>query len=68
MGILFAGLCVSLVGLGLFQYGRRQRRAPQFGAGLVLMIYPQVADSTVEMVLVAGGIVILMWFSTRFGL
>jgi hypothetical protein len=67
MGILFTGLLVSLAGMGLFMYGRSQRRAPQLGTGIVLMIYPQVADSSLEMLLVSGGIVFLMWLGLRLG-
>ena len=37
-GWLFASLAVSTVGLGLFLYGKKQTRLPQFLVGLALLI------------------------------
>jgi len=68
VGVLFTALFVSLVGLGLFIYGKNERRAPQLGAGLVLMIYPQVAETPLVMLSVAGGVVVVMWLGIRMGL
>lgn len=37
---LIAGLVLSSIGLGLFLYGKKQRRAPQLGGGVLLMLLP----------------------------
>lgn len=41
-GTLVAGLVVSTIGFSLFLYGKKQARAPQLVAGLVLMLLPMV--------------------------
>ncbi|MGE3175413.1 MAG: hypothetical protein AB7O97_22500 [Planctomycetota bacterium] len=37
---LFSGLVLSSIGIGLFVFGRKQRRAPQLLAGVTLMVLP----------------------------
>lgn len=44
-GALAAALLVSSLGAGYFLYGRKQRRAPQLLAGLVMMIAPMLLTS-----------------------
>jgi len=68
MVFLFTALFVSLIGLGLFLYGRKQHRPPQLGAGVVLMVYPQVADSSAVMLGVTIGVLALTWLGVRMGM
>jgi hypothetical protein len=64
---LFLSLFPSGIGFVLFVYGKKQERWPQLVAGLVLMVYPYVATSTIA--LVAGGLVIGtgLWLAIRLG-
>ena len=46
---LLASLLISTAGLAIFVYGKKQRRAPQLVAGLILMIYPYFIANTLLM-------------------
>ena len=67
-GPLFASLVIGAVGLGLFLYGKRQKRLPQMLAGLVLMVFPYFVPSVLWMVVIAVAIVGLTWIAARVGL
>lgn len=41
---LFAGLIFGAVGMGVFVYGRKQRRVVPFFVGAALMVYPYFFD------------------------
>ena len=41
---LFAGLLFGAVGIGVFVYGRKQRRVVPFFVGAALMVYPYFFD------------------------
>ena len=43
-GTLFAGLLFGAVGMGVFAYGRKQRRVLPFVIGTALMVYPYFFD------------------------
>ena len=64
---LFVTLFASLAGLGLFMYGRAQRRVPQLGVGLGLMICPQFIDGPLTVVGVTLGGVALMVLLIKAG-
>ena len=64
---LFVTLFASLIGLGLFMYGRAQRRPPQLGAGLALMLCPQFIDSPTTVILVTAGFVALTYGLIKIG-
>ena len=65
---LFVSLIIGAVGLGLFLYGKRQKRLPQMFAGLVLMAFPYFVPSVLWMVAIAVVIVGLTWMAARVGL
>ena len=53
---------ISLIGMAVFVYGRRQRRGTPFIVGVALMIYPYFVSSTWALVgigaLLLGGLVV----------
>jgi len=51
---------VSLIGFGLFSYGKKQSRVPQLATGLVLMLYPYLVDDVWIMVGIAVALLALM--------
>ena len=55
--LLFSGLMISTVGLGMFMYGKRAERPGSIFAGLGLMIYPIFVTSVLWMWLIAVGCV-----------
>ena len=67
MAGLFVTLFAGLIGLGLFMYGRSNRRAPQLGVGLALMVCPQFIDGTLAIVGMTLGGVALMTLLIRAG-
>jgi hypothetical protein len=60
-GSLITGLLVSAVGFVVFEYGRRMRRPPQIGVGLVLMIFPYFVSNVFAMLGIAVGMLVLLW-------
>lgn len=42
---LFSGLMISLVGMALFMFGRKQSNFKAIGAGVVLCVYPYFVAS-----------------------
>jgi hypothetical protein len=64
---LIASLAVGSVGLGIFLYGKRQSRAPQLVAGIVLMLFPYFVPSAGWMLGIAGGIIAALWLAVRGG-
>ena len=64
---LLLSLIPSGIGFVLFVYGKKQARMPQLVAGLVLMVYPMVAD-TVTSLLVGGGLIAAaLWYAVWAG-
>jgi apolipoprotein N-acyltransferase len=64
----FVSFMVSLVGLALFIYGKRQKRLPQVMAGLLLMVFPYFVSSLWLLLGVAVGIGALTVIAVRSGL
>ncbi len=64
---LFVSLVTSLVGFGLFSYGRKQQRIPQVVGGLLLMVYPYFVSSLNSMLVVGTVICAGVWFALRAG-
>lgn len=62
-----ANLLVSAVGCGIFLYGKKQRRAPQLLAGLLLMTYPYFVDGATAMLTIGACIVGALWLALRAG-
>jgi len=67
-GSLITGLLVSGVGFVLFEYGRRMRRPPQIGVGLVLMIFPYFVANVFAMLGIAAGLLVLLWLGLMRGM
>ncbi len=56
-GLLFSGLMISMVGLGVFMYGKRAAKPGSLLAGLALMVYPIFVTSVLWMWVIAAGCV-----------
>lgn len=65
--VLFLSLVTSGIGLVLFVYGKKQERAPQLVAGIILMVYPYFVDTLALSVAIAIGIIAIMWLAIRQG-
>ena len=65
---LIASLLVSSVGFVLFEYGRRMRRVPQIGVGIVLLIYPYFVDNVWVMLGIGVILLVILWFCLLRGL
>lgn len=60
-GSFVTGLLVSAVGFVVFEYGRRMRRPPQIGVGLVLLIFPYFVSNVFAMLGLAAALLVLLW-------
>jgi hypothetical protein len=56
-GLLFSGFVISMIGLGLFMYGKRMQKLPNLGIGLIMMIFPMFVASQLWMWVIAGACV-----------
>ncbi len=66
-GWIFASLIVSSVGFILLNYGRKFARVPQIVVGLAMLIYPYFVPGVLANVLVAVGLLGVMWLAVRLG-
>ncbi len=66
-GSLFLSILISVVGLGFFIYGKKQRRAPQLLAGVVLIGYSYFVSSVVWMLVIAAAVLTALWSVVRLG-
>jgi len=66
-GWMMAGLLVSSIGMGLFVFGKKERRWPQLSAGLALMVYPGFVASPLVILALAAGILGAVWLAVRAG-
>jgi hypothetical protein len=67
-GSLIASLLVSSVGFVLFEYGRRMRRMPQIGVGIVLLVYPYFVESVWVMLGIGVALLVALWLCLLRGL
>ncbi len=67
-GSLIASLLVSSVGFVLFEYGRRMRRPPQIGVGIVLLVYPYFVESVWAMLGIGLILLVILWVCLLRGL
>ena len=65
---LLASLFIGTIGLGLFMYGKRQRRAPHLAIGVVLMVYTYFVPNVPLMVVIGAGLVGLLGLASYMGL
>jgi len=66
-GWLFASLLVSAIGFILLHYGRKMARVPHVVAGLAMMVYPYFVPGVLANVLVAAGVLAVLWLAVRLG-
>ncbi|HVV48851.1 MAG TPA: amino acid transport protein [Polyangia bacterium] len=66
-GWIIASLIISSIGFILLHYGRKMARVPQVVAGLAMLIYPYFVPGVLANVLVAAGIVAVLWLAVRLG-
>ncbi len=67
-GHLFGSLIIGTAGFAIFNYGRKQRRVPQFTIGIAMMVFPYFVGNIAAMFAIAGGLAALLWVVTRLGL
>lgn len=65
---LLVNLAVSVIGFGIFLYGKKQHRMPQLVTGLVLMIYPYFVEGAGTMLAIGAAIVVALCVAVRLGL
>ena len=66
-GYLFASMIVSTIGFGLFLYGKKQERIPQFAAGLALAVFPIFVSGVALMIGIAVAILAGLTLIVRAG-
>jgi hypothetical protein len=66
-GWIFASLIVSSIGFILLHYGRKMARVPQILVGLAMLIYPYFVPGVLANVLVAAGLLAVLWVVVRLG-
>ena len=64
---LIVSLLVGLVGFALFVYGKKQRRMPHMGVGVVLMVYPYFVSGVLLNIAIFAGLIGLLWFLVQRG-
>lgn len=64
---LFISVIASAMGMGLFLYGKRQRRPPQLVAGVALMVYPYVVSGAIASGAVGLALCGALWLALRIG-
>ena len=65
---ILVGVFISLVGLALLMYGRRQTRLPHMVVGLILIVYPYFVGSIVIQLAVAVVLLAALALASRLGL
>ncbi len=66
-GWIFASLIVSSIGFILLNYGRKFARLPQVLVGIAMLIYPYFVPGVLANVLVAAGLLALLWIVVKLG-
>ncbi len=67
VGSLLASLVISSIGFVAYRYGKSQQRLPQRIMGIVLMVYPYFVSDMVWMIVVAIGLLALLWLLLHLG-
>lgn len=66
-GWIFASLIVSSIGFILLHYGRKMARIPQVVVGIAMLIYPYFVAGVLANLLVAAGLLALLWIVVKLG-
>jgi hypothetical protein len=64
---LLASLLVSSVGFVLLVYGKKMARPPQLGVGMLLVVFPYFVSGALWILLIATGLLTLMWIALKNG-
>ena len=67
MGQLIVAMLVSMVGLVLFRFGKKERRGPQLAGGAALMVMPMVVHQVLLSLLVTAAVGAGVWWASRNG-
>ena len=59
---LFLGVIFSSIGLGYFLYGKKQKMTVPFAAGLALMIFPYLIESSIFLSMIGIALSMLPYF------
>ncbi len=65
---IMASFLVGTVGAGILMYGKKQSRAPQLIAGILLLAVSGIVSSPGWMVACAVLVISALWVGTRAGL
>jgi hypothetical protein len=64
---LLLGAFISLVGMALLLYGRKEARGPHIVVGLVLIVYPYFIGSLVIEAVIGVVLLVGLWLVSRLG-
>jgi hypothetical protein len=65
---LFASVVIGSIGLGLFLYGRKQRRVPHAAVGIALMGFPYLVASPWWIWSIGAGLLAALYLASYLGL
>ena len=65
---LLASLFIGSIGMGLFIYGKRQRRAPHLAVGILLMVYTYFIPNVTLMFVIGAALLGLLALASYLGL
>lgn len=65
---LLMAMFVSTVGFGIFWYGRKQKRVPQLGVGLLMMVVPYFLPTALITAVVGLALCVLLFALVRLDL
>ncbi|HEX7506953.1 MAG TPA: hypothetical protein VF550_09285 [Polyangia bacterium] len=65
---LLASLFIGSIGMGLFIYGKRQRRAPHLAVGVLLMVYTYFVPNVPLMCVIGAALLGLLGLASYLGL
>lgn len=68
MDVMIAGFVVSTIGLGIFLYGRKQRRPPQLAAGGLMMVLPFALPGALWIWIGGALAIAAAWIAVRAGM
>ena len=66
--LLLVSMFVSTVGFGIFWYGRKQKRVPQLGVGLLMMVVPYFLPTALIAGVVGLALCLLLFVLVRLDL
>jgi hypothetical protein len=64
---LLASLFIGSIGMGLFIYGKRQRRAPHLAVGVLLMAYTYFVPNVTLMCVIGAALLGLLGLASYLG-